>query len=461
MYLFGLALVSCVAIASGQVTRDFDCRVNGCCDQHEFCRFWSSIGECVTNGNWMAKNCEISCNTCQSSTTSTADCKDDHRLCGFWKSIGECERNKVWMSDNCPVSCNSCGKTKSQPPSPQATIAISPAQPIQQSPPPILSNQLEPQAPLVAPAAPAPGSPQTAGSQQPPKITPPEGCQFISTREDTTSRRTVSVNDVTSSNTQFGCVSGVDFNDCQRNLCYHLNFRSMDGSCNNLKQTIQGAAFTQYIRLIPPVYDNGLSAPVSSIKGNRPTAREASRLLLASSGEVTSGNNALLMQWGQFAGHDLAKTTTLPSGDCSSCNDIQGRCFNVGLARLDPTFGKFQCLPVARSTPVCGTGASTPREQFNQNTAFIDGSMIYGSSDRDQFNFRQGGMMKTNVVGGRVFPPLDSNQNIIAGDDRANIFIGLASLHTLFVREHNRVAAQLQQINRHWDADRLYQETRK
>lgn len=47
------------------------------------------------------------------------------------------------------------------------------------------------------------------------------------------------------------------------------------------------------------------------------------------------------------------------------------------------------------------------------------------------------------------------------GDKRVTENLGLTALHTLFVREHNRQAMELKQLNPHWDGDKLYQEARK
>lgn len=49
----------------------------------------------------------------------------------------------------------------------------------------------------------------------------------------------------------------------------------------------------------------------------------------------------------------------------------------------------------------------------------------------------------------------------LLGDVRVDENIALTSIHTLFMREHNRLARQLKRINRQWDSETLYQETRK
>ncbi|PRD22749.1 UNVERIFIED_CONTAM: pxn-1 [Trichonephila clavipes] len=51
--------------------------------------------------------------------------------------------------------------------------------------------------------------------------------------------------------------------------------------------------------------------------------------------------------------------------------------------------------------------------------------------------------------------------DLFSGDQRANQHPALTSLHVLFLREHNRIARRLREINSNWDEERLYQESRR
>ncbi|CAG0923981.1 unnamed protein product, partial [Notodromas monacha] len=118
---------------------------------------------------------------------------------------------------------------------------------------------------------------------------------------------------------------------------------------------------------------------------------------------------------------------------------------------------------------------SGPREQINQVTAFLDGSVIYGSSKEEVSELRasKGGLLSVQSGPAGDLPPADpsildcrtnatSNLRCFkAGDVRANEDLGIASMHSLWVREHNRLAKSLTQINPHWGDEQAFQEARR
>lgn len=294
-----------------------------------------------------------------------------------------------------------------------------------------------------------------------------------------------------------GCSEHQREADCSN--CFHQRYRSVDGSCNNLDNPLQGAAEVPFLRLLNPAYEDGVGLPVGW-SGGKPSARLISRDLI-SANKVTGDENfsLMLMQFGQFLDHDMDMAPSSPSNivfdiedpdALSSCADIcnnDAPCFPIPVPDNDPRISR-QCMPFTRSSAVCGSGASSlllgnagiHREQINAITSYLDGSMIYGSIERVAQKLREQGDSGKLLEGdltesGKKLLPFDNESLIecstgihanrsacfLAGDARTNEQVGLTSMHTMFNREHNRVVALLAALNPHWNGERLYQEARK
>jgi peroxidase len=188
----------------------------------------------------------------------------------------------------------------------------------------------------------------------------------------------------------------------------------------------------------------------------------------------------MTMQFGQFLDHDITLTPqagqkmnkfailTILFTELDCCNQTflaldqaqdshLQRCLNipVNLSTFDDTCSSGTCChSFTRSDSICAD--STHREQFNIITAFVDGSNVYGSDQETSNKLRvlTDGLMKTNP--GFTIQNLPTRQHcgfsspgsltpldLVAGDVRAIVQPTLASTHTLFLNEHNRVAQEL------------------
>ena len=84
---------------------------------------------------------------------------------------------------------------------------------------------------------------------------------------DNSRRQTVDLDQVIRSNTANACTPRLDEADCEANMCYNALYRTMDGTCNNMKgDPLRGSSYRPYTRLLPTIYDNEVSEPVGKIK---------------------------------------------------------------------------------------------------------------------------------------------------------------------------------------------------
>lgn len=231
-------------------------------------------------------------------------------------------------------------------------------------------------------------------------------------------------------------------------------YRTIDGGGNNLGHPDWGRAGASFLRLAPSDYADGVGSPAGA---NRPSARAISNMVSDHPAEEIKNNRDMsnfVYAWGQFIDHDLDLTNSSSSAGSMPIPVPAGDPY------FDPNNTGTQVIPLTRSSYV--QGVTSPRQQVNSITAFLDGSMIYGSDAATAASLRTmvNGKLRT---GANNLLPDDPNIPgfFLAGDIRASENPQLIALQTLFVREHNRIAMQLKAINPSWSDEKLYQEARR
>ena len=221
-----------------------------------------------------------------------------------------------------------------------------------------------------------------------------------------------------------------------------IAFRSFDGSGNSVADAQLNASGTEFGRIGPAQFADGISVPVG---GNNP--RTISNLVVgAGDADVANpeGVSAFMYAWGQFIDHDLTLTRT------DGVNDI-----SVVVPASDPVFAPGTIIPITRAVidPTTGAGTANPAIPLNTTTAWLDASMVYGFNATVAASLRlPDGHMKMSAGG--YLPIADCM--FVAGDPRAAENPALTALQTLFVREHNYQVDKLHQEHPHWSGDKLY-----
>ena len=253
--------------------------------------------------------------------------------------------------------------------------------------------------------------------------------------------------------------------------------RPIDGFNNNLAQPSWGATGAEIVRTSEVNYSDGAQEINDA---NLPIPRLVSNALFGQQQDILEPSELSDYIWlfGQFLDHDISyvssngnETKVMELTSDEAAND-----FTVFLTRNDFIAGT-------------GTSPGNPRQYENKVTSFIDASTIYGSTQEksDWLRSFEGGKLKVSnesLAGQELLPwntttgefngsidysesatmideSRELNKYFVTGDVRANENLLLLCIHTLFLREHNRLAGELALQNPSWDDEALFQRARK
>ncbi len=237
-------------------------------------------------------------------------------------------------------------------------------------------------------------------------------------------------------------------------------FAPIDGVGNNESEPDLGSAHTPLLRDTSVGYGDGLSTPAGD---DRPSARTVSNAVASQTESIVNDRHLTdyIWVWGQFLDHDLSLTETADPPEP----------FFIDVEAGDPQFDPFGTgqVQIALTRSIYEIDGNGIRQQINEITTYIDGSNVYGSdiARANELRSFSGGRLKTSE--GDLLPynengfPNGGGESadfFLAGDVRANENAALISIHTVWVREHNRIAGELAQNDPSLSDEELYQQAR-
>jgi len=263
-------------------------------------------------------------------------------------------------------------------------------------------------------------------------------------------------------------------------------YRQINGRCNNLLNPYLGAANTKLSRLMKSNYADGISAPPKSVTGAElPSARLISLEVFNDTNIPNLKFTQAFMQFAQFIAHDISNVLSAPTrkGCCQENGTLVSNpdksCLNIKVPETDTNHSGRKCLDFVRSITnndmKCPNYPIGPAEQINAATASLDLSHVYGTSN--EFLLRQrlfkNGQLAMETRFNSTWPLHEVNTKsvcfsrnpretcYISGDARINQNPTLSIVQILFIREHNRIASELQKLNPQWTDKILFQEARR
>jgi Animal haem peroxidase len=224
----------------------------------------------------------------------------------------------------------------------------------------------------------------------------------------------------------------------------YLTARTLDGTYNDLDDPLMGSLGSRFGRNVP--LEKTASEPEDRLL--EPNPRLVSReLLTRKEFQPATTLNLLAAAWIQFEVHDW-----FSHGKSEAQNP-----WRVPLEADDPWPENPMRIERTRQDPSADPGE--PPTFVTDDTHWWDGSQIYGREPAFAAAIRSGTHGKLRLDEGGLIPH-DIEAHIDLTGVAGNFWVGLALLHSLFMREHNAVCDRLHETHPELGDDELFDKAR-